>query len=111
MAAKTPIPEPPGLPILGNIADFNTDYFLGVLLQFVSKYGEIYRCRFPGGRTLVVCSTQALVNETCDEKRFKKAINAGLQVRCRDALSLGLVPLKCFLDSKCDIASTTASSR
>ncbi|KAK7748645.1 hypothetical protein SLS53_000666 [Cytospora paraplurivora] len=35
--------------------------------------GEIYRLSLPG-RSVIVVSTQALVNEVCDEKRFKKDI-------------------------------------
>lgn len=50
--------------------------------------GEIFRLRFPG-RTLVVVSTQALVNETCDEKRFRKSINSALN-NIRDGVHDGL---------------------
>ncbi|ROT42355.1 hypothetical protein SODALDRAFT_347367 [Sodiomyces alkalinus F11] len=59
MAQETvPIPEPKALPLLG----------------------EIVRLRFPA-RTIVLVSTQALVDKTCDEKRFRKAINATLAAR------------------------------
>ncbi|KAM5345779.1 hypothetical protein ACJ41O_011640 [Fusarium nematophilum] len=54
--------------------------------------GEIYRLRFPG-RTVVVISTQALVNEVCDEKRFKKSINSALH-HVRDGVHDGLFTAK-----------------
>lgn len=41
--------------------------------------GEIYRLRLPG-RTVVVVSTRELVNEACNEKRFRKCINKPLAV-------------------------------
>ena len=46
----------------------------------VDQPGEIYRLRFPG-RSVVVVSTHALVDETCDETRFKKSVNSALLVR------------------------------
>ncbi|KAJ4298046.1 hypothetical protein N0V90_005945 [Kalmusia sp. IMI 367209] len=71
------IPEPQGLPLLGHITSIDPDFPLGSMKALADKYGEIYRLRFPG-RTIVIVSTQALVNETCNEKRFKKSINAAL---------------------------------
>ena len=41
--------------------------------------GEIYRLHLPK-RDVVIISTNALVNEVCDEKRFKKSINSALNV-------------------------------
>ncbi|KAK2614230.1 hypothetical protein N8I77_001076 [Diaporthe amygdali] len=74
MADNTvPIPQPPGLPLLGNINDINPEFPLGSMINMADKYGEIYRLSLPG-RSVVVVSTQALVNEVCDEKRFKKDV-------------------------------------
>lgn len=73
-----PIPEPAGLPILGNLGAIDSEFPLGSILSMADKHGEIYRMRFPG-RTLVIVSTRALVNEVCDEKRFRKAINPTLR--------------------------------
>lgn len=42
--------------------------------------GEVYRLRMPG-MTVVFVSTQALVNEVCDETRFQKSLNNVLRVR------------------------------
>jgi cytochrome P450/NADPH-cytochrome P450 reductase len=73
------IPEPSGLPFLGHITAINKDFPLGSMTSLADQYGEIYRLRFPG-RTVVLVSTQALVNETCNEKRFKKAVKGALEV-------------------------------
>ncbi|KAM5360333.1 hypothetical protein ACJA88_014861 [Fusarium oxysporum] len=40
--------------------------------------GEIYRLRFPKVGSCVIVGSQKLVNELCDEKRFRKAIQAEL---------------------------------
>ncbi|KAM0490438.1 hypothetical protein ACHAP8_011541 [Fusarium lateritium] len=47
------------------------------MVSLAEQHGEIYRLRFPG-RTVVIVSTQKLVNETCNEKRFKKCVNSAL---------------------------------
>ncbi|KUI57486.1 hypothetical protein VP1G_04797 [Cytospora mali] len=74
MAETTvPIPQPPQWPLLGNINDIDPVFPLGSMLNMAEKYGEIYRLNLPG-RSVVVVSTQALVNEVCNEKRFKKDI-------------------------------------
>ncbi|KAL4738924.1 cytochrome P450 [Aspergillus similis] len=40
------------------------------MVGLADELGEIYRLRFPD-RTVVIVSTYALVDETCDEKRFQ----------------------------------------
>ncbi|KAF7588493.1 hypothetical protein BBP40_005661 [Aspergillus hancockii] len=77
MEGLTPIPEPQGLPLLGNIKDVNPEFPLGSMVGLADELGEIYRLRFPG-RTTVFISTYDLVNEVCDEKRFKKSVNSAL---------------------------------
>ncbi|TDZ17280.1 Bifunctional cytochrome P450/NADPH--P450 reductase [Colletotrichum orbiculare MAFF 240422] len=79
---EVPIPEPRGIPFLGHIAEFNPENPLLDLYRLADTYGEIYRLRFPGGKTMVFVNTQALVNEVCDESRFIKTLNNVLnQVR------------------------------
>ncbi|VUC20882.1 unnamed protein product [Clonostachys rosea] len=78
MAELVDIPEPPGWPFVGNITALNPDFPLGSMTALADQYGEIYRLRFPG-RSIVLVSTHALVHETCDEKRFKKSVNAALK--------------------------------
>ncbi|KAI8221523.1 Bifunctional cytochrome P450/NADPH--P450 reductase [Colletotrichum sp. SAR 10_96] len=63
MPEEVPIPEPWGLPFLGHIAEFNPENPLEDIHRLADTFGEIYRLRFPGGKTLVICSTNALVNE------------------------------------------------
>ncbi|KAI3530549.1 cytochrome P450 [Colletotrichum filicis] len=81
MSETVPIPEPGGLPFLGNLNEIDSEFPLGSMMSLADQYGEVYRLRFPG-RSIVLVSTQQLVNETCDEKRFKKSVNSALnQVR------------------------------
>ncbi|KAF9880149.1 hypothetical protein CkaCkLH20_02103 [Colletotrichum karsti] len=92
MSETVPIPEPWGLPLLGNINEINPEFPLGSMMSLADQYGEVYRLRFPG-RSIVVVSTRALVNETCDEKRFKKSINSALN-EIRDGVHDGLFTAK-----------------
>ncbi|KAL0944912.1 bifunctional p-450-like protein [Colletotrichum truncatum] len=92
MLETVPIPEPSGLPLLGNINEIDPEFPLGSMISLADQYGEVYRLRFPG-RTIVVVSTQALVNETCDEKRFKKSVNSALN-EIRDGVHDGLFTAK-----------------
>ncbi|KAH6629738.1 cytochrome P450 [Boeremia exigua] len=82
------IPEPSKLPLLGHITSIDNEFPLGSMIAHADQCGEAYRLRFPG-RTVVIVSTQALVNETCDEKRFKKSINSALN-NVRDGVHDGL---------------------
>ncbi|KAF7551931.1 hypothetical protein G7Z17_g4675 [Cylindrodendrum hubeiense] len=78
MQATVDIPEPKGLPFLGNIAALDSEFPLGSMKSLADQFGEIYRLRFPD-RTVVIVSNHALVNETCNEKRFKKSqVRAGV---------------------------------
>ncbi|WYZ46052.1 hypothetical protein EsH8_IX_000277 [Colletotrichum jinshuiense] len=74
-AEEVPIPEPRGLPFLGHIAEFNPDNPLNDIIRLADTFGEIFRLRLPGGKTTVVISTNAIVNEICDETRFQKTLN------------------------------------
>ncbi|KAI9159133.1 bifunctional p-450:nadph-p450 reductase [Paramyrothecium foliicola] len=83
-----PIPEPNGLPLLGNINNLDKEFPLGSMVSLSNQFGEIYRLRFPG-RTVVFVTTQALINETCDEDLYKKSINTALE-SIRDGVHDGL---------------------
>lgn len=72
------IPEPRGLPFLGNITEFTTSP-LNDLGRLADQYGSIYRIRLMG-QSLIFCSSNALVNELCDEKRFKKTLKTLLSI-------------------------------
>ncbi|CAK7204228.1 hypothetical protein SEUCBS139899_006982 [Sporothrix eucalyptigena] len=76
-----PIPMPPGLPLLGNLRDIDSTAPIQSLVRLADQYGDIYRLNILGN-TAVFVSTNALVNELCDEKRFKKNVgNVLKQVR------------------------------
>ncbi|KAF4306958.1 Cytochrome P450 [Botryosphaeria dothidea] len=76
-SSEVPIPQPPGVPFFGNAGDFDAAYPLGTLIHMAETYGHIYRYVL-AGQPRVVVSSQALVNEVCDEKRFMKKVAAGL---------------------------------
>lgn len=88
MAEVVPIPEPPALPLLGHIGTVDQEFPLGSFMSLADKYGEIYRLQFPGSRFTVV-STHALVDELCDEKRFKKVPGSVLR-QIRNGVNDGL---------------------
>ncbi|OTA57889.1 cytochrome P450 [Hypoxylon sp. EC38] len=77
MPGTTPIPEPPGLPFIGHVAELDRELPLNSFVSLADRYGEIYRLRLPG-RTIVVASSHRLVDELCDESRFIKIPKAAL---------------------------------
>lgn len=82
MAETVPIPEPSSaLPLLGHVGTIDSKFPTGTFMSLAEQYGEVYRLRFPS-RNLVVVNSHALVDEVCDEKRFKKIPGGALrQVR------------------------------
>jgi len=90
MATK-PIPSPPGYPVLGHfgtgVIDSTNSAASFRLLR--AKYGEIYMLNF-FGRTVVFVSSQRLVNELCDEKRFHKKVEGGVLDVVRNGAGDGL---------------------
>ncbi|KAI5860380.1 cytochrome P450 [Durotheca rogersii] len=77
MSGEVPIPEPPGLPLIGHLAELDRELPIRSFISLADKYGEIYRLRLPG-RSLVVCSSHRLIDELCDEKRFLKVPKGAL---------------------------------
>ncbi|KXJ93884.1 bifunctional unspecific monooxygenase/NADPH--hemo protein reductase [Microdochium bolleyi] len=88
MGEIVPIPEPPGYPIIGVLADIDREFPLGTWTALADKYGEIYRAKI-GPRSVVFCSSFALVDELCDEKRFVKIPMSALQ-QVRNGVNDGL---------------------
>ncbi|KAM5348455.1 hypothetical protein ACJ41O_008279 [Fusarium nematophilum] len=87
MAEIVPIPEPPSYPLIGNLPEF-TGNPLADLTRLADTYGPIFRLHL-GGKNPTFVSSNALVNEICDEKRFQKTLKSALgQVRegVQDAL-------------------------
>ncbi|KOS21415.1 Bifunctional P-450:NADPH-P450 reductase [Escovopsis weberi] len=80
MAEIVPIPEPPRMPFIGHLGEFTSEPIKD-LTRLADTYGPIYRLHLGKGSNVFV-SSQALVNEVCDEKRFKKCVMTVLgQVR------------------------------
>ncbi|MCJ1431831.1 hypothetical protein MMC27_001186 [Xylographa pallens] len=73
----TPIPQPPGLPLLGNMRDLDPANLLDSTLRLADIYGPIFRLNIAGNVRIVVSSYE-LFNELCDEKRFAKRPSGGL---------------------------------
>ncbi|KPM35503.1 hypothetical protein AK830_g11051 [Neonectria ditissima] len=73
MASPTPIPQPRGLPLLGNILDINPNNTWGSLKTLAEKHGEIFQIKVLG-HTIVFVAGAALAEEICDEKRFRKYV-------------------------------------
>ncbi|KAI0111245.1 cytochrome P450 [Nemania sp. FL0031] len=68
-----PIPQPPGLPILGNVKDVDPSNTWWSLKKLAEKYGEIFQIKVLG-KTIVFVAGAALAEELCDEKRFRKFV-------------------------------------
>ncbi|KAH8692233.1 NADPH cytochrome P450 [Talaromyces proteolyticus] len=69
------IPQPPGLPFLGNVLDINPNDTWGSLKKLADKYGPIFKINALG-KQIVIVGSAALAEEVCDEKRFRKNTHA-----------------------------------
>ncbi|UNI22871.1 hypothetical protein JDV02_008717 [Purpureocillium takamizusanense] len=79
-----PIPQPAGVPILGNIFDIQPSNTWASLKKLSEQYGEIFQVKV-FGHTIVFVASVALAQELCDEKRFRKYVG-GPVVEIRDAV-------------------------
>ncbi|KAI0101194.1 cytochrome P450 [Daldinia grandis] len=70
---SVPIPQPPGVPFLGNIFDIDTNNTWDSLRELAEKYGEIFQIKVLG-HTVVFVAGAAIAEELCDEKRFRKYV-------------------------------------
>lgn len=70
-------PQPPVLPIVGNLHTLDTDQPVQSLMRLAGEYGPFYKMQILD-RSFYVAGSQALVNELCDETRFRKSIHAVL---------------------------------
>ncbi|KAF1814732.1 cytochrome P450 [Eremomyces bilateralis CBS 781.70] len=71
--ASQPIPQPPGVPILGNIFDIDPNNTWVSLKTLADKYGEIFKIKALGHQIVFICSA-SLLEEVCDETRFRKCV-------------------------------------
>ncbi|KAJ7187234.1 fatty acid hydroxylase [Mycena filopes] len=85
---SVPIPQPPTLPFIGNVASMDPEVPLNTFGLFAKKYGEIYQLYLIQD-TLVFVSTYALGNEVSDDTRFRKSI-AGPIREVRNLIGDGL---------------------
>lgn len=68
-----PIPQPKGLPLVGNILDVKPSNTWQSLQRLSEKHGEIFQIKVLG-KTVVFVAGAALAEELCDEKRFRKYV-------------------------------------
>jgi len=72
------IPQPKGLPLIGNIAEIAPDAPVQSLMKMAATHGPLFRME-AFGKSMVIVGSQALVDELCDETRFEKALHRPLQ--------------------------------
>lgn len=73
------IPQPPTVPVVGNLTSLDLDDPSRSFAQLASRYGPIYRLSVPG-LDMIVVSSWKLVEEACDDSRFKKSLQGELEV-------------------------------
>ena len=88
MTLSDTIPGPKPAPIVGNVPDIERQAAVQSLMRLAQAYGPIFRLELIG-RELIVVSSQELVNELCDERRFDKKVHTALQ-NIRDFAGDGL---------------------
>ncbi|CAI7598384.1 unnamed protein product [Penicillium bialowiezense] len=72
---STPIPQPQGLPLVGNLFDMIPGNAWASLNKLAAEHGSkgIFKITVLG-KQLVFVTNAALLEEICDEKRFRKSI-------------------------------------
>jgi cytochrome P450 len=83
------IPSPPGLPILGNLADLDREFPLSTFLRLADTYGPIFALQLGSGPKRVFINSVELLEEACDESRFHKKVTGPL-VELRAGAGAGL---------------------
>jgi hypothetical protein len=80
MATETaikPIPQPPTKFLVGNLGDLDPENAIRSMTGLIQQYGEIVKLSLIG-REVVIVGSQELVNEVCDQTRFKKVVKGAL---------------------------------
>ena len=75
---EKPIPQPPGIFLIGNANDIVGDRLLESTEWLQKIYGDIFRLTILGDNIAVV-SSRELVNAVCDESNFDKAVGGALK--------------------------------
>ncbi|KAK2016912.1 cytochrome P450 [Colletotrichum eremochloae] len=92
MSGEIEIPEPTRMPVLGHVTEIDAKFSLGSFIHLADKFGPIYKLDLLGHK-LVFVNTHELVNECCDDKRFKKSIDGDIN-ELREAVHDGLFTAK-----------------
>lgn len=71
------VPQPKPRPLIGNLPDLDPGGTVQSFMKLAQEYGPIYRLELPSGNMIIV-SSQQLVDELCDERRFEKALHPPL---------------------------------
>ncbi|RYZ89042.1 MAG: cytochrome P450, partial [Proteobacteria bacterium] len=74
-----PIPQPPTVPVLGNLHLMDTTKPVQSIERIAVDYPSIFRLKILKNNLLII-SSQELVNEICDESRFDKKISRPLEL-------------------------------
>ncbi|KAF3406222.1 Bifunctional cytochrome P450/NADPH--P450 reductase [Talaromyces pinophilus] len=82
------IPQPPGVPLLGNVFDVDPSNTWGSLNKLAAKWGPIFKINALGTQIVFICNA-ALLEEICDETRFRKCVNGPI-VEIRQAVHASL---------------------
>ncbi|KAK0789173.1 hypothetical protein LTR02_012178 [Friedmanniomyces endolithicus] len=72
-----PIPNPKGWPLVGNITDVDAEVPIASLQNLAKTYGEVFSLTLFGKKRIFI-SSQKLMEEICNEKRFGKLVSAAL---------------------------------
>ncbi|KAK4902019.1 hypothetical protein LTR27_000920 [Elasticomyces elasticus] len=72
-----PIPSPKGWPLLGNLTDVDPETPIASLQNLAKTYGEIFSLSLLSKKRVFI-TTQKLLEEVCNEKRFGKLVSAAL---------------------------------
>ncbi|KAJ5138573.1 uncharacterized protein N7515_003421 [Penicillium bovifimosum] len=70
-----PIPQPKGYPVIGNLFDMDTGNVWASLNKLAAEHGDagIFKVKILS-KQLVFITNAALLEEICDEKRFRKCV-------------------------------------
>lgn len=82
------IPQPSMAPIVGNLSSVDLDNPMQSFAQLSARYGPIFKLSILG-QNMVFLSSWKLVNEACDDERFRKSIKGDLE-ELRNAVHDGL---------------------
>ncbi len=78
MSTNVSIPQPPLKPVIGNLSQIDGNAPVQSFMNLARTYGSFFKMRILD-RDFYIASSQELVNELCDEKRFNKRVHKSLE--------------------------------